>query len=61
MHKILRSKRPHCKILLKCCNYKKVYPRLTPSVGEELNSRIANITNETKPDTQARGFWERGR
>ena len=71
MHKILRSKRPHCKILLKCCNYKKVYPRLTPSLGKELNSRTAKyykwnktwhtsmwfLWKRTLSIFQFKGFW----
>ena len=38
-----------------------IEPKLTPLTGKELNSRIANTTNEARLDIRAGGVWERGR
>ena len=37
-----------------------IEPELTPLRGEELDSRIANTTNEERLDNRARAVWRKG-
>ena len=48
------------KMLSKVCKDIEIEPKLTPWMGEELDSRTANTTNEARLDIRARGVWERG-
>ena len=48
-------------MLLEACRDVEIEPKLTPLTGKELNSRIANTTNEARLDIRAGGVWERGR
>ena len=51
----------NAKMLSQVCKDIEIQPKLTPITGEELDSRTANITNETRFDFRTGGVWSLGK
>ena len=49
------------KMLSEVCKDTKIERKLTQLTGEEIDTRTANTTNETRSDIAAPAVWERGK